>query len=226
MFPVPVIFEPTDRRIRMQRDGQAVADSTRAMLLIEPGRHPVYYLPAADFIPAALATLDDAVRPLEAERLGLRNTEAYLTAVWDAVRWFEEDEEIFRHPRNPYARIDPIPSSRRVQIVLDGQIVADTTRAVFLFETGLVTRYYIPRADVRQDLLRDSALTTYCPYKGAAHYHSVELDGRSHADIVWFYPDPTDEAFRLKDLLSFYNEKVEAVLVDGEEAVPRFPMRI
>jgi uncharacterized protein (DUF427 family) len=195
-------------------------------MLIEPGRHPAYYLPYADFISDGPALLGDAAGPLEAERLGLTPGDDYLTVRWDAVRWFEEDEEVFRHPRNPYARVDAVASSRRVQIVLDGVTLADTVRAVFLFETGLITRYYMPRKDVRQDLLRESAASTYCPYKGRALYHGVALNGRLHPDIVWYYPDPYPEARKIAGLICFYNEKVGAVLVDGQVALPRFPMRI
>ncbi len=226
MFAVPVIFEPTDRRIRLFLGERLVADSTRAMMLIDPGKHPAYVLPRRDFAPGGLALLGDAVQPLEAARLGLSPDDDYLGVRWDAARWFEEDEEIFRHPRNPYARVDAIRSSRRVQIVLDGEIIADSTRAVFLFETGLMTRYYLPREDVRQDLLRDSDTTTYCPYKGRAHYHGVELNGRLYPDIVWYYPQAYPESRAVEGLAAFYNEKLDAVLVDGQPAVARFPMRI
>ena len=206
-------------------DDRVVADSARAMMLIEPGRHPAYYLPRADFDAGWLAATPLAWA-LEAGRLGLAPDADHFTVAWAAVRWFEEDEEIFRHPRNPYARCDAIPSSRRVQVVVDGEVVADSSRAAFLFETGLMTRHYLPVEDVRPGILRDSTLTTYCPYKGTARYHSVELNGRLHEDIVWTYPDPNGEVAKIRGLLAFYNEKVEAVLVDGRPAAPRFPMRI
>ena len=100
-----------------------------------------------------------------------------------------------------------------------------------IFQTNVMsgvrmTRHYLPVEDVRPGILRDSTLTTYCPYKGTARYHSVELNGRLHEDIVWTYPDPNGEVAKIRGLLAFYNEKVEAVLVDGRPAAPRFPMRI
>ncbi|HTI67746.1 MAG TPA: DUF427 domain-containing protein [Caulobacteraceae bacterium] len=243
MFKAPAIFEPMDRRIRLRLNDDVVADSDRAMMLISPGRHPVYYLPKADFaagalLPSAAApdriwslhagrvTLEGVAAAFEGDAHGLAPMADHLTVAWDAVRWFEEDEEILRHPRNPYVRVDCIHSSRRVQVVLDGQVVADTRRAVFLFETGHVTRHYMPIEDVRPGILRPSALRTYCPYKGEAGYRSVELAGRVHDNVVWSYDGPYDECLKIKGLVAFYNEKVDAVLVDGKPASGRFPPRI
>jgi len=84
---------------------------------------------------------------------------------WHAVdSWFEESEEVFVHPRDPFVRVDALPSTRHVQVVVDGVTVADTRAPVLLFETGLVTRYYIPKRDTRLDLLCPSDTTTRCPY--------------------------------------------------------------
>jgi uncharacterized protein (DUF427 family) len=108
-----------------------------------------------------------------------------------------------------------------VRVVLGGVEVAHSTRAHFLFETGLPVRYYLPREDVRMDLLTPSDSETRCPYKGRAAYYSVEIDGAVHADIVWTYPNPIAESARIRDLLCFYNEKVDAIYVDGvEQAMP------
>ena len=247
-----IIFEPIGRRVRIEYDGTIVADSLRAMLLIERGRHPYYYLPEEDFIPGCLrpsaridtgsvlgpkrhwslsvndATALDAVHGYDEDAgdADLPALAGYRGVAWDAVRWFEEDEEIFRHPRNPYARVDTIRSSRQVTVKMAGRTVAETRRAVFLFETGNITRYYMPIEDVDRSLLRESDLTTYCPYKGTAHYYHLVIDGIEHANLVWTYPDPYDESEKIRDLLSFYNEKVEAVLVDGEAPAARFPARI
>src|SRR5262249_58624742 len=87
-----------------------------------------------------------------APRRGAPPLAPYAAFEWDLIdHWYEEDEEIFRHPRNPYKRVDAIRSSRRVEVIIGGATVADTRRAVFLFETGLPPRYYIPRDDVRSD---------------------------------------------------------------------------
>lgn len=131
--------------------------------------------------------------------------------------WFEEDEEIFVHPRDPHKRIDTIPSSRSVKVMLGGEAVAETTRAHFLFETGLPTRYYIPAEDVRMDLLSRSDTQTRCPYKGISSYWTANVGGQKFEDIVWSYPDPVPECPKLKGLLCFFNEQADAIFVDGKE---------
>ncbi len=141
----------------------------------------------------------------------------YVALVWGKMdAWFEENEEVFQHPRDPYKRVDCLPSSRHVRVVIDGETVADTHRPILLFETGLMTRYYIPKLDVRMDLLRPSDKVTRCPYKGLAHYYSVEVGGKTHEDIVWYYPHATNESAPIAGgYLAFYDEKVELVEVDG-----------
>ncbi len=129
--------------------------------------------------------------------------------------WYEEDEEIFIHPRDPHKRVDALPSSRHVRVEIDGTVVADTRRPVLLFETGLPTRYYIPREDVRLDLLVPSDLSTGCPYKGPAAYWSWRGGGDAPANLVWSYPEPLPAVGAVKDLLAFYNEAVD-ITVDGE----------
>jgi uncharacterized protein (DUF427 family) len=85
---------------------------------------------------------------------------------------------------------------------------------VFLYETGLRTRYYIPKQDVRMDLLEPSPTLTRCPYKGIAHYWSVNAGDHVVEDVVWGYPNPIPECSRIENLLSFYNERVD-VYLDG-----------
>ena len=128
--------------------------------------------------------------------------------------WYEEDERRIGHPRDPYQRIDVLPSSRHVRIERDGVLLAESDRPKLLFETGLPIRYYLPLEDVRVPL-RDSELTTICAYKGQASYKSVELpDGTVLPDVVWYYPDPLNDAAPVRDLVAFYDEKVD-VFVDG-----------
>ncbi|HST64194.1 MAG TPA: DUF427 domain-containing protein [Mycobacteriales bacterium] len=128
--------------------------------------------------------------------------------------WYEEDEQRIGHPRDPYSRIDVLPSSRHVRIERDGVLLAESDRPALLFETGLPVRYYLPAEDVRVPL-EDSALTTICSYKGVASYKSVRMpDGTVLDDLVWYYPAPFNDAAPVKDLLAFYDEKVD-VTVDG-----------
>jgi uncharacterized protein (DUF427 family) len=93
--------------------------------------------------------------------------------------WYEEDEEVFVHPRDPYHRVDILESSRHVKVRVNGEIVAQTQQPKILFETGLPPRYYIPPEDVREDVLIPSEKSTRCPYKGIASYWSVEVGGES-----------------------------------------------
>ncbi len=236
-----VLLEPSPRRVRAVFAGETVADSRRMMLMHETRHLPVYYFPRADVRDDLLGASDhhthcsykgDAVywsvrvgdklsenaawaypEPV-AEVTGL---ESYLAFYWDRVdAWYEEDEEVFVHARDPYKRVDVIESSREVQIVLGGETVATSRRSRFLFETRLPTRYYLPVEDVRMDLLVPSETRTRCPYKGEARYWTAEIGASTHPDIVWSYPEPIADCSRIKDYLCFFNEKVDAVLVEGE----------
>jgi uncharacterized protein (DUF427 family) len=129
--------------------------------------------------------------------------------------WFEEDEEVYVHPRDPYTRVDILPSSRHVEVVVNGVKVADSHQPRLLFETGLPTRYYLPLVDVRLDLLHPSSSTSRCPYKGTASYWCVEAGDQTVEDLVWIYRTPVQESVRIAGLACFYNEKVD-VYVDGE----------
>ena len=128
--------------------------------------------------------------------------------------WYEEDERIVAHPRDPFHRIDVLPSSRTVQVELDGAVIARSTRAVLLFETLLPVRCYLPREDVLVPL-RDSPTVTYCAYKGAASYWSAEVGGVVIPDLAWGYADPTREAGPVRGKVAFFTERLYLVL-DGQ----------
>lgn len=236
-----IIVEPSPRRVRVEFNGETVANSANMRLLHEDGHLPIYYFPIDDVRTDLLHKTDHSTHcPYKGDasywtiKVGDREAEnavwgyedplpaqpelkGLVAFYWNRVdRWYEEDEEIFVHPRDPYKRIDTIKSSRRVQVTLGGETVADTTNAVFLFETGLPTRYYIPKSDVSAELI-SSDLETACPYKGTAKYFSVKAGGKTYDDVVWYYPDPIAEIPKIKDLLCFYNEKVDAISVDGKE---------
>ena len=104
--------------------------------------------------------------------------------------------------------------TRHVQIAVDGVVVASSTAAVVLEETGLPARYYLPRADVRTELLRATDKATSCPFKGGASYWSLELDGAAHPDIVWSYEDPIEGMEAIAGRLAFFDERVD-VTIDG-----------
>jgi len=240
-----ITFEASPRCVRVKFNGETIADSTAARLLFETRHLPVYYFPRADvrldllcptdhssFCPykgnAAYWTVAVGDRVAENAVWGypepfdeVAAIKDYFAFYWNRVdSWWEEDDEIFVHPRDPYKRVDVVASSRPVRIIVGGQIVAETARARFLFETRLPTRYYIPPEDVRMDLLMPSDKVTACPYKGTARYYSVRIGDREFPDIVWSYPDPIAECPKIKGYLCFFNEHVDEILVDGA-AMPR-----
>jgi uncharacterized protein (DUF427 family) len=149
----------------------------------------------------------------------------FISFRWDRRdAWFEEGEEVHIHPHDPYKRIDILESSRHVRVVVLDETVADTRHPMLLFETGLPTRYYFPRLDVRLELLEPSDKTTGCAYKGKAQYYSVRADDKIARDIAWYYPYPTLEAAKIAGRISFFNERVDALYVDGvEQPKPKTP---
>ncbi len=106
------------------------------------------------------------------------------------------------------------PADVHLEVTLDGQRLAKSDRAVVLHETGLPARYYIPRDDVRADLLRPSDRQTTCPFKGQASYWSAQVGDETHEDIVWSYLNPIPSAEGIAGLMCFYNERVE-LTIDG-----------
>lgn len=219
--------------IRGVANGHTIVDTRRAMILRQDGRPPVYCFPPQDVnmvylkpspgqsrqrrywdmaggqrraaweIPDAVMTSPDAA--------------AYLVFDWAAMdAWFEEDEEVLVHPRDPRVRLDILHSSRHIRIEILDETVAESRNPVLLFETGLPVRYYIPKTEVRLDLLEPSQHLTRCPYKGEAHYYSVKIGDRYAENIAWYYRYPTAESLKIASLIAFYDEQVDALYVDGE----------
>jgi uncharacterized protein (DUF427 family) len=142
--------------------------------------------------------------------------QGYAVLDWEAfTTWFEEDQEAVGHPREPHHRIRCLPSRRHVVVSVGGEVVADTHRPVLLVETGLPPRWYLPRDDVRMDLLTRSETRTTCAYKGHASYWSTTAGGTDLEDIAWSYEDPRHDADEVRDLLCFYAEHTDTV-VDGQ----------
>jgi uncharacterized protein (DUF427 family) len=226
-------IERSTKRVRAYFAGVPVADTTRPVLVWEKPYYPAYYLPVADvrmdLLRAETGTRHSpsrgdaqvfslAVDDRLVEDAALRYADSPIEELRDLVRfewdamdaWFEEDEEIFYHPRDPYTRVDILPSSRQVRVEVDGVTVAESTNSRMLFETGLPVRYYLPKTHVRMDLLTPTDAVSHCPYKGQAEYWSVA--GR--ADLAWSYPTPLPESERVAGLVAFYNEKLD-IYVDG-----------
>jgi len=136
--------------------------------------------------------------------------------------WYEEEERIVGHPRDPFHRIDVLPSSRHVRVELDGHLLAESARPHLLFETMLPTRYYLPREDVHAEL-RPSATQTYCAYKGQASYWSLHLRGTVVPDLAWSYQNPLHDASDVTGLVAFFDERVDVVLDDVRQEQPVTP---
>lgn len=233
---------PCAKRVRVVVNGKTVADTLRAWLLLERGKRPAYYFPREDVRgdllepsphrsrstqigEASFWTLTVGGRRLENALWSYDEPNAGIAAIKGLLafdpgtvdHWYEEDEEVFGHPRDPYHRVDVRASARRVRVFFAGETVAETQRALFLFETGLPTRYYIPPQDARFELLEPSSTSTTCPYKGRASYWSLRAGGQTVRDAAWSYQDPLPDCPRIKGHLAFYPEKVE-INVEGETA--------
>jgi uncharacterized protein (DUF427 family) len=227
------------RRVRVELNSVTVADSRRMMLLRQHGFLPVYYFPEGDVRTDLLERSEHTtyspykgrasywtvrVGEHRAEsaawsylepKAGSPDTRGYFSFDFHSMdAWFEEDEQIQVHARDPYHRVDALPSSRHVRVSIDGVLVAETRRPVLLFETGLITRYYVPKADVRLDLLEPSETFTMCPYKGRAGYYSARIGGSLREDVAWCYPRPLRDVAAIEDRLAFWDERF-AVEVDG-----------
>ena len=233
-----VRVEPGPKRVRAYLDGIPVVDSAHVRLVWEQPNYPVYYFPLDDVRTDLLhptgetrhsssrgdaqlcdVRVGDRVAPAAAYRYAdspLEELRELVAFTWSAMdHWFEEDEEVHVHPRSPYTRVDILPSSRVVRVEIDGVIVAESSHPTLLFETGLPTRYYFAKPDVRLDLLVPTESSSGCPYKGTARYWSVVIGDTVHADYAWAYDYPLPESIRVAGLICFYNERVD-LFVDGE----------
>ncbi len=174
--------EPVPRRIRAVLGDRVVLDTTAALYVWEWPHYPQYYIPIADLDAGLLVDEqhEEQLRRGTARRYGLRVgdqdrpgvahhfTESELEGVTGTVRldwsaldsWFEEDEVVFVHPRDPYSRVDALRSTRAVTVELEGTELARSSSTVMVFETGLPTRYYFNRTEVRfEHLTRTDTVT-------------------------------------------------------------------
>ncbi|MFG2425730.1 DUF427 domain-containing protein [Streptomyces sp. NPDC048448] len=241
--PEGLLWEPSQRWVRGRNGDVTVVDSRHPVLVWEPGVPvPLYAFPheevRGDLLRPAKnpltgthtgsrifydlevdgALLENAAWTFPADDLAGHIAFEWFRRVGRGLdHWFEEEEEIFVHPRDPHKRVDAIPSGRHVRVEIDGTVVADTHHPVLLFETGLPTRYYIPREDVRLELLEPTDHSTGCPYKGTAAYWSWRGEAGAPdipPNVVWSYTEPLPAVGAVKDLLAFYNEAVD-ITVDG-----------
>ncbi|KFZ09328.1 hypothetical protein V502_08818 [Pseudogymnoascus sp. VKM F-4520 (FW-2644)] len=196
-----------------------------------PHKNPYFYIPKSAFINAVLEKVDPTTEKcywLAKLSAGGKSTDRVLafdhsSALEDLVRiefsaldaWFVEDEKLLGgHPKDPYKRIECISSTREIRIEIDGVVVAKSAQNVFLYETLLRPRYYLPSTAVNWEVLSESETTTFCPYKGMANYYNLTIKGTEIKDAVWYYQYPTGEAALVAGRLCFYNEKMD-VFVNG-----------
>jgi uncharacterized protein (DUF427 family) len=232
-----VRVEAGAKRVRAYLGGEVVVDTTRPVLVWEVPYYPTYYFPVAD-VRSELLEPDGVMAHSpsrgegraftvraggkEAAGAALRYEDSPIEELRDLIRldwdamdaWFEEDEEVFTHPRDPYTRVDILPSSRHVRVEVDGVTVAESAAPRLLFETGLPVRYYLPKTHVRMDLLTPSDSVSHCPYKGQAEWWSVRVGDSLREDFAWSYRTPLPESQKVAGLVAFYNEKVD-IYVDG-----------
>lgn len=244
-YPPPIApvghVAPVPRRIRAVLGGRTILDSTRARYVWEWPPYPQFYVPAEDLEPGVLVDegrterrdlgtarrhglrAGDAERPDAAWVYGDDAGELAGTARidWDAAdAWYEEDEQVFVHPRNPYSRVDAIRSARHVRVELEGTVLAESASTVMVFETGLPPRCYFDRTTVRFEHLVPSDTVTACPYKGVTSgYWSVRIGDTVYPDLAWTYDFPTRQLLPIAGLVAFFDEHVD-VVVDGER-LPR-----
>ncbi|WP_232246723.1 DUF427 domain-containing protein [Kitasatospora mediocidica] len=230
--------EPVPRRIRAVLAGETVLDTTRARYVWEVPYYPRYYIPLDDIRGDLLVTdgsapqdgprgriqrhglrVGDAERPgaatvlRESSIAGLSGTACFEWGALDA--WYEEDEQVFVHPRSPYVRVDALRSTRTVRVERDGVVLAESSSPVMVFETGLPTRYYLNRTDVDFHRLVPSDTVTACPYKGTTSgYWSARIGERLHPDLAWCYDFPTAPLLPIAGMIAFYNERVD-LSIDG-----------
>jgi uncharacterized protein (DUF427 family) len=235
------LAEPTPRWIRVRIGGELVADSRRALLHVQYGPGglprsflPTYYVPVDDVLAGALVDPVEAGSGLTAWTVaaaGLRAGDAawmhhrpppplealagVVTFSWlDPLTWFEEEEPLLAHARDPHKRVDVVASSRVVRVEAGGVLLAESRRPLLLFETTLPVRYYLPGDDLRIELVPSQARSV-CPYKGVAAWWSARIGDQEVEDIAWSYPSPVPENPRIAGLICFRNERVD-LTVDGQ----------
>lgn len=231
---------PVPRRIRATLAGQTVLDTMSALYVWEWSHYPQYYIPLADIDPAVLVDeqheqklsrgtarryslqVGDVTRPAALRVYGddavVEGLAGRARFEWDSLdARFEEDEQVFVHPRNPYTRVDALRSTRTVRVESKGAVFAESSSPVLVFETGLPTRYYVNRTDVDFTHLVPSDTVTACPYKGTTTgYWSARIGDRVHPDIAWSYDFPARELLPIAGLIGFYNEKLD-IFLDGTQ---------
>ncbi|GAA0603899.1 DUF427 domain-containing protein [Kutzneria viridogrisea] len=229
-----LLATPFPRRVRGVFADRTVLDTDRGVLVHESNILPRLYVPEEDLDTALLTDTDlsthcpfkgdasyrsitvgegTAENAVWAYREPLPAAEwlrGYASVYWAALdHWYDEDEEVFGHLRDPFTRVDIRASSRKVVVRAGDQVLAESGRPLVLSENGLPNRYYLPREDVRLDLLSPTDTSTVCPYKGTASYvRTAEIE-----DVAWIYEQPFVECTAIAGKISFDPGKVTVEVV-------------
>jgi uncharacterized protein (DUF427 family) len=240
--------------MRVRFGGSWIADIERVLLLFEPGRYPVAYFPKTDVSPRTLERTEHITQhpdlgltswysvrvgeqhvaprgawqhtglPAHASELQTR-----IAFAWRAMdAFYEEDERILGHAADSYHRIDIRQTSRNLVVRHRDRIIADTKRALVLYESGFAPRWYVPRADIDESALAAVKLQTFCPYKGLCSYYSI-----GDASLAaWSYPHAYPEVGRISNLVSFepdiipvHLDGIQLHLEPGQTVIPHGPDR-
>ena len=233
-------LEDVPKRIRGELAGETIVDTRRAKMLHETGAFVQWYVPLDDVRAGVLEPSDrqtsdrykgdatsynvrvgdrveaDAAWSFPRPPEGAPPLAGLVAFAFDRLdRWFEEDEAIAGHPRDPYHRFDCRRTSEHVEVRVGGETVAATRRAVKLFETGIPPRYYVPLDDVKPGSLVATETRSFCPYKGEAAYSTVRAGETTVADGAWTLPNPIGEAVAVAGHISFWGDGTE-VVADGQ----------
>jgi len=199
--PLPhgvVYVEPHPRRIIALLGGRTVIDTEQALMVHRRGHALSYAFPVDEIIALPSNPVSEAP--------------GYVHVAWDAVdSWFEEGRELVHYPPNPYHRVDCRPTNRGLHVSVGDAVLVDTSTTTVVFETALPPRLYVAPALVRSDLLRRSATTSYCNYKGYATYWSALTEDREHQDVAWSYEEPLAESSPIQGFLTFDETRVQLI---------------
>ncbi|KIW28028.1 uncharacterized protein PV07_07718 [Cladophialophora immunda] len=227
----------TEKRVRGVLNGKYIFDTTAAKLVWENGYYPMYWIPKSDFLDAAKFADDKPISGINSSTstLSVGNKSVPSLIVPDSFNselvgyvkidfkaldaWYEEQVQVLYHPKDPYHRVDLLPSGRQVRVEIDGVRLADTGSeggVMSLWETNFPARWYLPRTAINWEYLTPSDTHTGCPYKGEASYYNAVINGKEVKDVAWWYKNPTQESAGILGMLCFYPNKVDT-WVDGKE---------
>ncbi|KIY03102.1 uncharacterized protein Z520_01569 [Fonsecaea multimorphosa CBS 102226] len=229
----------TEKRVRGVLNGKYIFDTTAAKLVWENGFYPSYWIPKSDFLDTAKFTEDKPISGIDSSTSTLSvgdksvpslvvpdsfNSElvGYVKMDFKALdAWYEEQAQVLYHPKDPYHRVDLLPSGRHVRIEVDGVCLADTGSeggVMSLWETNFPARWYLPRTAIKWEYLTPSDTHTGCPYKGEASYYNAVINGKEIKDVAWWYKNPTQESAGIIGMLCFYPNKVDTWVDEKEIA--------